>query len=121
MATENTALELRVGLFVLVGLAIIGYMVVVLGRFGSGVKPSYTLTIELPNASGLLKNSKVLMAGAQIGSVVDGPNLLDHARGVEVKVRLQQPTTNCAQCQGHRGQQWPDGRPVCGCAASGPG
>ncbi len=81
MASESTTLELRVGLFMLVGLAIIGYMVVVLGRFGNGVKPSYTLTVELPNASGLLKNSKVLLSGAQVGSVVDGPNLLDHAAG----------------------------------------
>ena len=92
-SSENSGhtLELRVGLFVLVGLAIIGYMVVVLGRFGNGVKPSYTLTVELPNASGLLKNSKVLMAGAQVGSVVAGPDLLDHARGVAVKLRIQEP------------------------------
>ncbi len=92
MATQSTTLELRVGLFMLVGLAIIAYMVVVLGRFGNGVKPSYTLTVELPNASGLLKNSKVLLSGAQVGSVVDGPNLLDHARGVAVVIRVQQPT-----------------------------
>ena len=92
-SSENPGhtLELRVGLFMLVGLAVIGYMVVVLGRFGSGVKSSYTLTVELPNASGLLKNSKVLMAGAQVGSVVDGPDLLDQARGVSVKLRLQEP------------------------------
>ena len=63
-SSESSTLEFRVGLFVLVGLAIIGYMVVVLGRFSNGVKPSYALTVELPNASGLLKNSKVLMAGA---------------------------------------------------------
>ena len=88
----GSTLELRVGLFMLLGLAIIGYMVVVLGRFGNGVKPSYTLTVELPNASGLLKNSKVLMSGAQVGSVVDGPDLLDHARGVSVVIRVQQPT-----------------------------
>ena len=91
-ARGSSTLELRVGLFMLVGLAIIGYMVVVLGRFGNGGKPSYTLTVELPNASGLLKNSKVLMSGAQVGSVVDGPDLLDHARGVSVVIRVQQPT-----------------------------
>ena len=113
-SSESSTLELRVGLFVLVGLAIIGYMVVVLGRFGNGVKPSYTLTVELPNASGLLKNSKVLMAGAQVGSVVDGPNLLDHARGVAVRLRISRADPHRAQRPGRRRQQRPDGRPFRG-------
>ena len=84
--SSGGALEFRVGLFVLLGLAIIGYMVVQFGRFGVGLRKSYPLTVELPNASGLLNNSKVLMAGAQIGSVVQEPRVLEHARGVAVRV-----------------------------------
>ncbi len=78
--------EFRVGIFVLLGLVIIGYMVIQFGRFGIGIKKSYPLTVELPNASGLIKNSKVLMSGALVGSVIDDPRVLDHARGVAVTI-----------------------------------
>ncbi len=84
------ALEFRVGLFVLIGVAIIGYMVVQFGRFGVGLKKTYPLVIELPNASGLLNNSKVLMSGAQIGSVTQEPRVLEHARGVAVRVAINE-------------------------------
>jgi phospholipid/cholesterol/gamma-HCH transport system substrate-binding protein len=91
-STDNTAtLEFRVGLFVLLGLGMIGYMVVQFGRFGTAFKPSYQVTVELPNASGLLKNSKVLLAGATVGDVLDAPQVLDHARGVAVHLRIFQP------------------------------
>ena len=91
-SSENSSvLEFRVGLFVLFGLAIIGYMVVQFGRFGVGLKKTYPLTVELPNASGLLNNSKVLMSGAQIGSVIQEPRVLDHARGVAVRVVIYEP------------------------------
>ncbi len=91
-STDNTAaLELRVGLFVLLGLAVIGYMVVQFGRFGTTLKSSYEVTVELPNGSGLLKNSNVLLAGATVGTVLDPPQVLDHARGVSVHLRIFQP------------------------------
>jgi phospholipid/cholesterol/gamma-HCH transport system substrate-binding protein len=91
-STESTAaLEFRVGLFVLVGLAVIGYMVVQFGRFGTGLKSSYDVTVELPNASGLLKNSKVLLAGATVGTVSDAPQVLPHARGVAVQLKIYRP------------------------------
>ena len=89
MATSSQpgrGLEFRVGLFVLFGLIILAYMVVEFGRFGIGIKKSYPLTVELPNASGLIKNSKVLMSGALVGSVIDDPKVLDHARGVSVTI-----------------------------------
>ena len=81
-------LEFRVGLFVLIGLALIGYMIIQFGRFGVGLKNTYPLIVELPNASGLLNNSKVLMSGAQIGSVTQEPRVLEHARGVAVRVAI---------------------------------
>ena len=91
-STDSTAaLEFRVGLFVLLGLAVIGYMAVEFGRFGTTLKPSYQVTVELPNASGLLKNSKVLLAGATVGTVTDAPQVLEHARGVSVHLKIFRP------------------------------
>jgi phospholipid/cholesterol/gamma-HCH transport system substrate-binding protein len=90
--SDNTAaLEFRVGLFVLLGLGVIGYLVVQFGRFGTTLKPSYDVTVELPDASGLLKNSKVLLSGATVGTVLDPPQVLDHARGVVVHLKIFEP------------------------------
>ncbi len=86
-AKEERTVELRVGLFVLIGLAIIAYMVVSIGRFSNGFKTYYPVTLELPNASGLLKNSKVLLAGATIGSA-DAPQVTANGLGVRVPLLI---------------------------------
>ena len=79
-SSESRTLEFRVGLFMLFGLAIIGYMVVTVGRFSTGFVKYYPLTVELPNASGLLRNSKVLLAGATIGTA-GSPEVLPDGQG----------------------------------------
>ena len=84
----SRTLELRVGLFVLLGLLIAGALIINFGRLGEGLRPRYTLTVEFPNASGLLQNSKVLLAGAQVGTVSTGPRVLPGGRGVSVEMKI---------------------------------
>ena len=86
-ASESRTLEFRVGLFMLFGLAIIGYMVVSVGRFSTGFTKYYALTVELPNASGLLRNSKVLLAGAAIGTA-GAPVVTPDGQGVRVPLQI---------------------------------
>jgi phospholipid/cholesterol/gamma-HCH transport system substrate-binding protein len=86
--SESKTLEFRVGLFILIGLLIIGGMVIQFGRVGDKIRKSYLLIVELPNASGLLKNSKVLLSGAPVGTVTSSPRVLDHARGVAVDLTI---------------------------------
>ena len=86
-SSESSTLEFRVGLFVLVGLAIIGYLVVSVGRFSNGLATYYPLTVELPNASGLLRNSKVLLAGAAIGTA-GAPVVKADGHGVRVPLQI---------------------------------
>ena len=87
--TESSTLEFRVGLFMLVGLAIIGYLVVSVGRFSTGFTKYYALTVELPNASGLLRNSKVLLAGASIGTA-GAPVVIPNGQGVRVPLQIDE-------------------------------
>ncbi len=81
-------LEFKVGLFVFVGLAALAALVVQFGRVGEGVKHYYNLTVNFPDASGLLKSSDVLMAGAKVGRVAGGPRLNPYGEGVLVPVRI---------------------------------
>jgi phospholipid/cholesterol/gamma-HCH transport system substrate-binding protein len=90
MATNQTekTLELKVGAFVFVGLAVLAALVVQFGRVGEGFKTYYGLTVRFPDASGLLKGSDVLLAGAKIGRVSDGPQLARSGQGVDVPLRI---------------------------------
>ena len=90
MATNQTekTLELKVGAFVFIGLAVLAALVVQFGRVGEGFKTYYGLTIRFPDASGLLKGSDVLLAGAKIGRVSDGPRLARSGQGVDVPLRI---------------------------------
>jgi len=81
-------LEIKVGIFVLIGLAFIAVMAVKFGQVGQGFKKFYPLTIEFPNASGLIKNSDVLLAGARIGYVVDRPHVAANASSVSVPLSI---------------------------------
>ena len=88
MAANEKALELKVGIFVLVGLAVLAALVVQFGRVGEGFKHYYALTVVFPDASGLLNGSDVLLAGAKIGRVAGGPRLVKSGQGVEVPLRI---------------------------------
>src|SRR3984893_4666288 len=90
MATNQTEkrLELKVGAFVFVGLAVLAALVVQFGRVGEGFKTYYGLTVRFPDASGLLKGSDVLLAGAKIGRVSGGPKIAPGGQGVSVPLRI---------------------------------
>jgi len=81
-------LEFKVGIFVFVGLAMLGALLVQFGRLGEGFKTYYPLTVRFNDASGLLKGTDVLLAGARIGKVAGGPRLVRDGPGVLVPLRI---------------------------------
>src|SRR5438105_6230290 len=88
MNRHERGLEFKVGAFVFVGLAMLGALVVQFGRLGEGFKTYYALTVRFDNASGLLKGSDVLLAGARIGKVAGGPRLVREGGGVAVALKI---------------------------------
>jgi phospholipid/cholesterol/gamma-HCH transport system substrate-binding protein len=88
MAERGKGLEFKVGVFVFVGLAVLAALVVQFGRVGEGMKSYYALTVQFPDAGGLLKSSDVLMSGAKIGRVAGGPRLAPNGEGVLVPLRI---------------------------------
>lgn len=74
MSTERKGTEVFVGLFLLIGLSFIAVMVVMFGRAGMGARGTYQVTVDFPNASGIVKGSDVLLAGARIGTVSKPPD-----------------------------------------------
>ena len=61
--------EAKVGLFVLVGLIILGYMSFQVGKQTFGLKRGYTLDVVFDNAAGLDRDASVQIAGVEVGRV----------------------------------------------------
>src|SRR6266404_2901479 len=88
MNRHERGLEFKVGAFVFVGLAMLGALVVQFGRLGEGFRIYYPLTVRFSDASGLLKGSDVLLAGAKIGKVSGGPRMVREGNGVDVPLKI---------------------------------
>lgn len=88
MRRDERGLEFKVGVFVFLGIAAVGALVVQFGRLGEGFKTYYALTVQFNDASGLLKGSDVLLAGARIGKVAGGPRLVREGNGVLVPLKI---------------------------------
>jgi phospholipid/cholesterol/gamma-HCH transport system substrate-binding protein len=88
MSEGERGIEAKVGAFVFLGLAAVAALVVQFGRIGEGWKTYYPLSVQFTDASGLLKGSDVLLAGAKIGRVSGGPHLVSAGNGVTVPLRI---------------------------------
>src|SRR4029077_13135781 len=88
MNRHERGLEFKVGAFVFAGLAMLAALVVQFGRVGEGFKTYYSLTVQFDDASGLLRSSDVLLAGAKIGKVDGGPRLVREGNGVAVPLKI---------------------------------
>ena len=88
MSTEDRGTQYRVGIFILVGLATVALMVVYFGRLGEGFANYYNLRVEFANASGILRGSEVLLAGAKVGRVLQEPAIMPDMKGVYVDLRI---------------------------------
>lgn len=88
MSAQERGIQLRVGIFMAIGLTVIALMVVYFGRFGDTMRKYYEVKVEYPNASGLINGAKVLLAGARIGMVDKGPDILPDMDGVSVTLKI---------------------------------
>jgi phospholipid/cholesterol/gamma-HCH transport system substrate-binding protein len=67
---KDSRIELKVGLFVAVGLVLLALLVLEFNK-GFTMFNHYTLYLRLPNAAGIKRNADVMMAGVPIGEVAD--------------------------------------------------
>jgi len=88
MTTEDRKTQIKVGIFILIGLTITGMLVVYFGRLGEGFASYYNLRVEFSNASGVIRGAEVLLAGAKVGRVTSEPEILPDMQGVSVELRI---------------------------------
>jgi phospholipid/cholesterol/gamma-HCH transport system substrate-binding protein len=84
----NSNIETMVGIFLLCGIGIICTLIIFFGEMPDLFKPTYTLTVDFPDASGLLKGSDVYLSGAVIGKVTTDPLPIPDTQLVEVNLKI---------------------------------
>jgi len=66
---EKSRLETKVGLFVVLGLALLATLLILFSKSTSPFSRTYTLRLHASNVGGLKERAGVLLAGVQVGSV----------------------------------------------------
>jgi phospholipid/cholesterol/gamma-HCH transport system substrate-binding protein len=84
---SKTRLELKVGIFVFVGLVLLAALVLQFSKGMTLFRPTYTLFLKAENVGGLKVHSFVLMAGVQVGTV-SGIRLGPQGTNVTIDLKL---------------------------------
>jgi phospholipid/cholesterol/gamma-HCH transport system substrate-binding protein len=66
---SKARLEVKVGLFILIGLVLLGFLLLQFSKGASLFRPTYTINLVTENAGGLRRDASVLMAGVAVGTV----------------------------------------------------
>ncbi len=91
MAVSEKRNELAVGIFLFIGLVLLGGLIIQFGRFEDYFSGQYRITVVFDDASGLIKGSDVRMGGARIGRVAKLPALTEAVQA-EVELAINKDT-----------------------------
>jgi len=83
---KRSALDLAVGVFVLVGILALGWLSVRLGKVDFFGGESYTVTADFPTTAGLKIGSSIEIAGVEVGRVTS-IRLADYQARVVMSIR----------------------------------
>ncbi|HEV2329010.1 MAG TPA: MlaD family protein [Verrucomicrobiae bacterium] len=89
---ENKRLELKVGLFVLVGLVLLAALMIAFSKGTSVFRGTYTVRLVAVDVGGLKLRASVLLAGVQVGAV-SGIKLAPDGKTVTITLSIYKDTT----------------------------
>ena len=89
---ESKRLELKVGLFVFIGLVLLGALLVAFSKGTSVFRGTYVVRLVAPNVGGLKLRASVLLAGVQVGSV-SNIKLARDGKSVTITLSIYDGTT----------------------------
>ena len=106
---ERTRVNIAVGLFMVLGIAALGYLSIQLGRVTFFGGRGYTVTVDFPSVGGLKAGSTVEIAGVEIGRV-DGIGLDNYQARVKLRidkgVKLQEDSIASIKTKGLIGEKY---------------
>jgi len=84
---EKSRLEIKVGLFVFIGLALLAALLLQFSKSTSLWRGAYTLHLQAVNVGGIKPHASVLLAGVQVGSVA-GIRLAPDGKSVTIDLKI---------------------------------
>ncbi|HUA69377.1 MAG TPA: MlaD family protein [Candidatus Saccharimonadales bacterium] len=84
---EKSRLEIKVGLFVMVGLVLLAVLLIQFSKGTSIFRGTYELRLHASNVGGLKQRASVLLAGVQVGNV-SGIQLAPDGKSVTIFLRI---------------------------------
>lgn len=84
---DKSRLEIKVGLFVLIGLVLLAIVAVQFSKGTSLFRGNYELKLRAVNVGGIKKSAGVLLAGVQVGSVSE-VKLAEDGKSVLIRLRI---------------------------------
>jgi phospholipid/cholesterol/gamma-HCH transport system substrate-binding protein len=106
---RRSALDVAVGVFLLIGILALGWLSVRLGRVDLFSSPGYVVFADFPSVGGLKAGSSVEIAGVEIGRV-DRITLSDYQARVAMTIRgdvkLQEDTIASIKTRGLIGEKF---------------
>lgn len=88
MIDSDKKTEMLVGLFIFVGLLLLGGLILQFGRVREVFKDTYTLHVAFPNAAGIKEGSPVFLGGSRVGKVDKKPQLNHTFTGVIIDLEI---------------------------------
>ncbi len=85
---KQRRMELAIGFFVIVGIALLMALIVQMGRIEYGLSKPYIITAYLPNASGISKGTSVRLMGVEVGEV-ERVSLTEAGDRVQVTLKIR--------------------------------
>lgn len=84
----NRKTDILVGMFLFVGLLLLGALILQFGSLRSYFRDTYVLKVAFPKASGIKEGSPVYLGGSKIGKVLYHPRLNDTYSGVIIDLEI---------------------------------
>ena len=84
---EKSRLEIKVGLFIFIGLALLAVILIQFSKSASLWRGTYNLHLHAANVGGIKPRAAVLLAGVQIGSV-DQIDLATNSKSVMITLKI---------------------------------
>ncbi|HCN76006.1 MAG TPA: hypothetical protein DIT13_02280 [Verrucomicrobiales bacterium] len=82
--------EVLVGLFLFVGMLMLGGIILQFGGLREWFTDSYRLRVSFPNASGIKEGSPVYLGGSKVGKVLRHPQLNETFTGIIVDLKINE-------------------------------
>jgi phospholipid/cholesterol/gamma-HCH transport system substrate-binding protein len=91
--TQRQSLEITVGVFVILGVALLGFFIFVIGDISTAFQPTYRLRVLFDSANGITDGSPVQYAGVEVGKVQAVSIVYPQARPPQVQLLVRLPSS----------------------------